>query len=433
MENGLSCSGWSRCQNAKKGEAMKRVVVTGLGVISPVGNDVASFWRNLTAGKSGIGKITKFDTTQDKVKVAAEVKDFDPRQYMDKPNVLHSDLYTQFAMAAACQAVEESRVIGTIAPERIGVSVGTGIGGIGTFSAEHTKLLKSGPRRVSPYAIPMMIANMASGMIAMRFNCKGAAMPAVTACASGSNAVGEAMRAIRHGYADVMIAGGAEAAINEFALTGFANMQALSLSEDPLAASLPFDARRGGFVMGEGAAVLILEEYEHAQKRGAHLYAEICGYGSTCDAYHMTAPHPEAEGGSRAIAEAWREMGLDTDHVYINAHGTGTLMNDSTETLAIKKALGEQRARKVLISSTKSMTGHMMGAAGAAEAIASILALNEGIIPPTIGLTEPDPKCDLDYVPLVARRAQLDAVLSVSLGFGGHNACLAFQKIGGEI
>lgn len=410
---------------------MKRVVVTGLGVISPVGNDAASFWENLIAGTCGIGKITRFDTEQFKVKVAAEVKGFDPRQYMSKPDVSHSDLYTQFGIAAACQAVEDSKVLGTVAPERMGVYLGTGIGGIGTFATEHEKLIKSGPRRVSPYAIPMMIANMASGMVAMRFDCRGAAMPAVTACASGSNAIGEAMRTIRHGYADVIIAGGAEAAINEFALAGFANMQALSLSEEPLAASLPFDLRRGGFVMGEGAGVLILEEYEHARARGARVYAELCGYGSTCDAYHMTAPQPEGEGGARAIAQAWQEMALETDRLYINAHGTGTSMNDSTETLAIKKALGEPLARKALVSSTKSMTGHMLGAAGAVEAIASILALNEGLVPPTIGLTEPDPKCDLDYVPLTARRARLDAALSVSLGFGGHNACLAFRKIGG--
>jgi len=256
-------------------------------------------------------------------------------------------------------------------------------------------------------------------------------MPAVTACASGTNAVGEAMRLIRHGYADAMIAGGAEATVNPLAAAGFSSMQALSFSEDPLAASLPFDRRRTGFVMGEGAAVLVLEEYEHARSRGAKIYAEISGYGATCDAWHMTAPHPEAEGGARAIAEAWAETALDTDRVYYNAHGTGTPMNDKAETIAIKKAFGEERARKILISSTKSMTGHMLGAAGAAETIISVLALREGIAPPTIGLTDPDPDCDLDYVPLKARKAEFDAALSSSLGFGGHNACLAFRKIGG--
>ncbi len=410
---------------------MRRVVVTGMGVVSPVGNDVPTFWKNLKAGVCGIGPITRFDTADYRVKVAGEVRDFDPRQYMEKLDVLHSDIYTQFAMAAACQAMEDSGLPGTVAPERVGVYIGTGIGGIATFMSEHTKLLERGPKRVSPYFIPMMIANMASGMVAMRFQCKGPAMPAVTACASGSNAVGEAMRLIRHGYADAMVAGGAEATVNALAAAGFSTMQALSFSEDPLAASLPFDRRRAGFVMGEGAGVLVLEEYEHAKARGAAIYAELSGYSATCDAYHMTAPHPEAEGGARAIAEAWAETDLHTDRIYYNAHGTGTPMNDKAETIAVKKAFGEEIARKLLISSTKSMTGHMLGAAGAVEAIACVLALREGIAPPTIGLTEPDPDCDLDYVPLEARKADFDAALSSSLGFGGHNACLAFTKIGG--
>ena len=409
---------------------MKRVVVTGMGIVSPLGNTVPAFWENIKAGVCGIAPITRFDTAEYKVKVAAEVRDFNPRQYMEKLDVLHSDLYTQFAVGAACQAVEDSGVIGTAAPERIGVYIGTGIGGIATFMSEHQKLMERGPKRVSPYFIPMMIANMASGMIAMRFSCKGPAMPAVTACASGSNAIGEAMRLIRHGYADAMIAGGAEATVNALAAAGFSSMQALSFSEDPLAASLPFDQRRTGFVMGEGAGVLVLEEYERAKARGAKIYAELAGYGSTCDAYHMTAPHPEAEGGARAIADAWAETGLDTDRIYVNAHGTGTPMNDKAETLALKKAFGEEQARKLLISSTKSMTGHMLGAAGAAEAVVSVLALREGIAPPTIGLTEPDPDCDLDYVPLTARKADFDAAISTSLGFGGHNACLAFRRIG---
>ncbi len=410
---------------------MNRVVVTGMGIVSPVGNSVPVFWENIKAGFCGIGPITRFDTSDYKVKVAGEVRDYDPRQYMEKLDVLHSDIYTQFAIGAACQAMEDSGLLGTVEPERLGVYIGTGIGGIATFMSEHEKLLQRGPKRVSPYFIPMMIANMASGMIAMRFACKGPAMPAVTACASGSNAIGEAMRLIRHGYADAMIAGGAEATVNALAAAGFSSMQALSFSEDPLAASLPFDSRRTGFVMGEGAGVLVLEEYERAKARGAKIYAELAGYGSTCDAYHMTAPHPEAEGGARAIADAWAETGLNTDRIYVNAHGTGTPMNDKAETLALKKAFGEERARKLAISSTKSMTGHMLGAAGAAEAVVSVLALKEGIAPPTIGLTSPDPDCDLDYVPLVARKADFDASVSVSLGFGGHNACLAFRKIGG--
>ena len=410
---------------------MKRVAVTGMGVVSPVGNTVPVFWKNIKAGVCGIGPITRFDTADYRVKVAGEVRDYDPRQYMEKLDVLHSDPYTQFAMGAACQAMEDSGLAGAVAPERVGVYIGTGIGGIATFMSEHQKLLERGPKRVSPYFIPMMIANMASGMIAMRFGCKGPAMPAVTACASGSNAIGEAMRLIRHGYADAMIAGGAEATVNALAAAGFSSMQALSFSEDPLAASLPFDRRRNGFVLGEGAGVLVLEEYEHARARGATIYAELAGYGSTCDAYHMTAPHPEAEGGARAIADAWAETGMDTDRIYINAHGTGTPMNDKAETLAIKKAFGEERAKKLLISSTKSMTGHMLGAAGAAEAVVSVLALREGVAPPTIGLTDPDPDCDLDYVPLEARRTSFDAVVSTSLGFGGHNACLAFRQAEG--
>ncbi len=409
---------------------MRRVVVTGLGIVSPIGNDVPTFWENIKNGVCGIGPITKFDTTDYKVKVAGEVRDFDPKQYMEKMDILHSDIYTQFAIAAADQAVTESKIIGTVDEERIGVYIGTGIGGIATFMTEHQKLLEKGPRRVSPFFIPMMIANMASGMIAMRYKCKGAAMPAVTACASGNNAIGEAMRLIRHGYADAMIAGGAEATVNALAAAGFSTMQALSFSEDPNQASLPFDKRRSGFVMGEGAGCVVLEEYEHAVKRGAKIYAELCGYGATCDAYHMTSPEPHGEGGAKAIELAWNEAGVDTDKVYYNAHGTGTAMNDKCETLAIKRALGEERARKILISSTKSMTGHMLGAAGAAEAVVSVLALTEGIAPPTINLTEPDPECDLNYTPLKAQKAEFDVALSSSLGFGGHNACLAFKKAG---
>ena len=407
---------------------MKRVAVTGLGVISPVGNDVPTFWNALCSGTCGIGPITKFDATDYPVKLAAEVRDFDPRQYMEKLDILHSDVYTHFAMAAACQAVADSGIAGTLDAERVGVYIGSGIGGIATFMTEHSKLLNRGPRRVSPYFIPMMIPNIASSMIAIRYHFHGPAMPMVTACASGTNAIGEALRLIRHGYADAMVAGGAEATVNALAAAGFSNMQALSPSEDPNAASLPFDVRRAGFVMGEGAGVLVLEELEHAKQRGATIYAELTGYGSTCDAYHITSPDPSAAESARAIADAWRETGLDTDRVYFNAHGTGTPMNDRIETLAIKKALGEDRARRITISSTKSMTGHMLGAAGGAEAVASVLALRDGIAPPTINLTQPDPDCDLDYTPLTAKHADFDVALSSSLGFGGHNACLAFRK-----
>lgn len=409
---------------------MRRVVVTGLGVVSPVGNTVEAFWESLKSGVCGIGPITQFDTSDMKIKLAAEVRDFDPRTYMDKAETLRTDRYTQFAVAVAAQAVEDSGVLGTVEPERFGVYFGTGVGGIRTFIQEHEKLLKSGPRRVSPHFIPMMIANSGAGTIAIRYNCKGAAMPAVTACASGSNAIGEAVRAIRHGYADAMITGGSEAAIAPLCVAGFANMQALTASQDPDAASLPFDARRGGFVIGEGGAALVLEEYERAVARGAHIYGEITGYGSTCDAYHITAPRPDAEGGARAMEQALQESGYEgTESVYINAHGTGTPLNDSAETAAIKRAFGEERARALIISSTKSMTGHMLGGAGAVEAAACLLALRDNVVPPTIHLTEPDPACDLDYAPLRAVERRIDLALSNSLGFGGHNACLAFKRV----
>ena len=408
----------------------RRVVVTGLGVVSPVGCDMETAWNNLVSGYNGIGPITCFDTTNFKAKLGAEVKDFDPMQYMEKSETLRSDKFAQFAMGAAVQAVEESGVIGTLPPERVAVYFGSGIGGLNTVSTEVEKLHNRGPHRVSPLCVPMMIANMAAGMIAIRYNCKGAALPAVTACASGSNAIGEALRAIRHGYADAVITGGAEASIVPVGLAGFINMKALSTAEDPDAASLPFDARRGGFVIGEGAAALVLEEYEHAVARGAKIYGEVCGYGSTCDAHHITAPHPEAEGGARAMVQALEEAGYDgSEAVYVNAHGTGTPLNDSGETLAIKKALGEEQARKAFISSTKSMTGHMLGAAGAIEAIVCLKVLETGMVPPTINLRQPDPACDLNYVPNQAVQADIGLCLSNSLGFGGHNACLAFRKV----
>ena len=410
---------------------IRRVVVTGMGAISPIGNDVATVWENMVAGRHGIGPITYFDTTSYKAKLAAQVRDFDPKAFMEKSEVLRSDLVDQYAMGAAVQAVEESGVIGTLPPDRIAVYFGTGIGGLNTISNEMDKLRNRGPHRVSPLCVPMMIPNMAAGMIAIRYNCQGAALPAVTACASGSNAIGEALRAIRHGYADAVITGGAEASIVEVGVAGFINMQALSCAEDPELASLPFDKRRSGFLIGEGAAALVLEEYEHAVARGAKIYGEVVGYGSTCDAYHITAPRPDADGGTRAMIEALKEAGYQgTERVYVNAHGTGTPLNDAAETQAIKNALGEEQAYKnTLVSSTKSMTGHMLGAAGAIEAIACLKALETGIIPPTINLHEPDEKCDLNYVPHRAVHADIDLALSNSLGFGGHNACLAFKKV----
>lgn len=409
---------------------LHRVVVTGIGVVSPVGNILEETWNNLVNGVCGIAPITLFDTTDYKAKVAGEVKNFEPRDYMTKQEILRSDRFTQLAVAAAAQAVEESGVIGTVDPARIGVYFGSGIGGINTMTKEHAKLLNKGPARVSPYCVPMMIANMAAGEIAIRYNCQGAAMPAVTACASGSNAIGEALRQIRHGYADAVVTGGSDAAVNELGVAGFVNMHALSTSEDPNAASLPFDKRRAGFVIGEGATALVLEEYEHAVARGAKIYGEVCGYGSTCDAYHMTSPAPDAAGGARAMIQAMEEAGYsESDRVYVNAHGTGTPMNDSGETTAIKTALGEEKAHEILISSTKSMTGHLLGAAGAIEAAVCLKVLETGIVPPTINLEEPDPACDLNYVPNKAVEAEIDLCLSNSLGFGGHNACLAFRKV----
>ena len=408
----------------------RRVVVTGLGAITPLGNSAADTWEALRSGKNGIAPITLFDASGFKAKLGAEVRDFDPKEYMEINDVLRTDRYAQFAVAAAQQAVDESGVSGAVEPERFASIFGTGIGGISTFEKEHSKLLEKGPRRVSPLFVPMMIGNMAAGLIAIRHDCRSSAMPAVTACASGSNAIGEAMRLIRHGYADAAITGGAEAAICPSAIAGFVNMQALSTSEDPDAASLPFDKRRGGFVIGEGAVALVLEEYEHAKARNAKIYGELCGYGSTCDAYHITAPHPEARGGAQAMLDAMREAGYsEKDTVYINAHGTGTPINDAVETLAIKKALGEENAKKAYVSSTKSMTGHMLGAAGAIEALACLYALGEGVIPPTINLKQQDEACDLNCVPERAAKADITLALSNSLGFGGHNACLAFRRI----
>ena len=408
---------------------MRRVVITGLGVISPLGNNIPEYFQNLCQGVCGIGPITHFNTEGYKVHLAAEVKNFSPADY-GLENARRMDLYTQYAMAAAKQAEEDSGILGSIAPEKLGVYVGSGIGGMHTFSAETEKLLNRGPSRVSPLFIPMMISNIAAGNIAMAVDAQGPCLPVVTACATSTHTIGEAFHAIAHGYADAIFAGGSEAAIEPLAIAGFTNCQALSLSEDASAASLPFDARRKGFVIGEGAGILVLEEYERAKARGAKMYAELCGYGNTCDAHHITAPRPDGQCAARAIRLAAQEAGMtQADTIYLNAHGTGTALNDSSETAAIKLALGEEAARRAAISSTKSMTGHMLGAAGAAEAIACTLALKRGVLPPTINYQQPDPACDLDYIPEGARNVQASLALSTSLGFGGHNACLAFRPV----
>lgn len=408
---------------------MRRVVVTGTGAVTAIGNDAKSYWEALKAGKNGIGKITRFDVGDYKVSLAAEVKDFDPLLYLDKSEIRKLDLYIQYAIAASVQAMEYSKLMGTIEPERLGVYFGSGTGGLDTLATGIEKIFSRGLRSISPYCIPVMISNMAGGLIAIRYNAKGPNIPIVTACATSTNAVGEAYRAIKHGYMDACITGGSEAAVLKIAVGGFGNMTALTTTDDPDAASIPFDRRRSGFVIGEGAGALILEEYEHAKARGADILAEICGYGCTCDAFHMTAPNPEGTEATRAIKIAMDEAGMhEGAGVYINAHGTSTPLNDVMETKAIKRAF-DGIASEILISSTKSMTGHTLGAAGALEAIATIMAVKEGIAPPTIGLNEPDPECDLDYVPNKARKAYIKWGLSESFGFGGHNACLAFKKV----
>ncbi len=407
----------------------KRVVVTGMGVVSPIGNDVKSFWDGLVSGKNGIDKITRFDASEFKATLAAEVKDFDASEYMEKSEARKLDRFSQFALAAAAQAVSESGITDSVKPERFGVYFGSGIGGFDTMVAEHSNLMTKGPKRVSPMMIPKMISNIAAGNIAIKYGAKGPCISISTACATGSSCIGEAYRAIAGGYADAIIAGGSEASINPLGVAGFINCMALCESSDKDRASIPFDKERCGFVMGEGAGALVLEEYEHAAARGAKIYAEVCGYGSTCDAYHVTAPAPGGQGGADAIAAALETSGeYSSEKVYINAHGTSTPLNDKTETAAIKKVFGED-AYKVHVSSTKSMTGHMLGAAGAAEAIAAILAVNNGVVPPTIGYKVPDEECDLDYTPNNAVEADIKLALSVSLGFGGHNACVAFKEI----
>lgn len=411
----------------------RRVVVTGTGIISPIGNDVKTYWKNLLDGVCGIDFIQSIPTDDLPVKIAGEVKDFNPSDFGIEPAFARKqDRFTLFAVAAAYQAMQESGLSaaedGNIDPFRLGVYVGSGIGGFTTQVKETEKILKDGPKWVSPLFIPTMIANIASGNIAIRNKAYGPCLPVVTACATSTHAIGEAYRAIRHGYAEAIIAGGSEAVILPLALAGFANAKALTKAEDPKYASLPFSADRGGFVLAEGAAVLVLEEYEHAKARGAQIIAEICGYGNTCDAFHVTAPRPDGSTQAAAIRMALDQAGYTSEDVlYINAHGTGTALNDVSETQAFKLALGED-AYKAHISSTKSAMGHMLGAAGAAEAVATVLALKNGMVPPTINLTNPDPELDLDYTPCTPVSAELTIALSDSLGFGGHNSAIAFRK-----
>jgi 3-oxoacyl-[acyl-carrier-protein] synthase II len=408
---------------------MNRVVITGMGTISPIGTNVDSFFENIKGGKHGIAPITSYDTSNSEVKLAAEVKDFDPLQYFDKKELRRTDRFNQFAIAAAVQAVEDCGTkFEDLDPFRVGVIVGSGIGGFQTIEQEYSKFLEKGPNRVSVFFVPMMITNMAAGSISMKFGFKGVNYAPVTACATSSHAVGEAFRAIKHGYADAVVAGGSEAAITEFSMAGFNNMKALSQSEDVDRASIPFDKERNGFVMGEGGAILVLEELEHAKARGAKIYAEIVGYGATGDAYHMTSPDPDGTGAAKAMELAYTEAGVSANAIdYINAHGTSTGLNDKYETIAIKRAFGNH-AKNVAISSTKSMTGHLLGAAGAIEAIACAKALQEGVIPPTIGFQVADEDCDLDYVTDGFRKKEIQYAISNSLGFGGHNASLCFKK-----
>lgn len=409
----------------------RRVVITGMGVISPIGLDVASFRKSLMDGVVGITPITNPAIAYDKVGVAASINNFDPLQYFDRKEARRMDRYCQFALAAAREAVAQADgLMSAYSPERVGTIIGSGVGGLETIENEYKKLfLHGGPSRVSPLFIPMMIANMAAGHVAMAHGAKGASYCITTACASGTHAIGEAFRAIKHGYLDACIAGGAEAPITAIAVAGFANMTALTSERDPSRASIPFDKQRSGFVIGEGAGVVILESLESARARGATIICEVAGYGSTSDAYHITSPDPEGNGAAAAMVQAMTEAGEPPEAIdYINAHGTSTPLNDKYETLAIHKALGDY-AGKTAVSSTKSMTGHLLGAAGAVEAIASALVITGGLIPPTMGLTVPDPDCDLDYVPNAARKANVRVAMSNSLGFGGHNATILLRRL----
>ena len=411
----------------------KRVVITGTGIISPVGLNTATFWDSLINGRCGISRLEGFEDYNLSIKVAGRIKDFDPVKLgLNAAEKRRNDLYSQFALAAAVEAMASSGIVSgeNVAPERFCVYLGSGIGGINTLINQTKLMFDEGVERISPLLVPMMIPNIAGGNIAIKYNAQGACLTHVSACATGTNSIGEAYLAIKYGRADAILTGGSEAAITPVAIAGFANAKALTTEADPSLACLPFDERRGGFVMAEGAALMMLEEYEHAVARGANIIAEVCGYGCTCDAYHYTAPRADGIPAAKALSLALEEAGYkEGENLYINAHGTGTQLNDVAETKAIKLALGEADARRANISSTKSMTGHMFGATGAAELVASALALKEGIVPPTIGLTKPDPECDLNYTPLTAEKRNLDIALSNSLGFGGHNVCVALRRV----
>ena len=411
----------------------RRVVVTGLGALTPLGNTTDEFWAGLRDGRSGIGPITKFDATGFPTRIAGEVRDFDPLKYVDRKDARRLDPYLMYAMAAAIMAVEDSGLdAAKTDPTRFGVMIGSGIGGITTLLDAHQNMLTKGPDRVSPFFIPMLIINMASGLVSMRFGAKGPNSSVVTACATGNHAIGDAFKIIQRGAADVMLAGGAEAIIVPLTIAGFCSMKAMSTrNEEPEKASRPFDLDRDGFVCGEGAGIVVLESLEHARQRDARVYAEIIGYAMTGDAHHMTAPDPDGDGAYRAMRAALADGGLAPEDVgYVNAHGTSTPYNDKFETLAIKRAFGDH-ARRLAVSSTKSMTGHLLGAAGGIEAIATVLALHHGILPPTINYETPDPDCDLDYVPNHARKQDVEVALSNAFGFGGTNATLAFRKYRG--
>lgn len=410
----------------------RRVVVTGMGVVSALGLGVDEFWSNIKEGKSGIGLVTKFDTTNFDTKIAAEITNFDPTQYIDKKEAKRMDTFTQYALAAAKMAIEQSGLnFENEDRYRCGVIVGSGIGGIETLVDQHDTLLAKGPGRVSPFFIPMMIANMASGRIAIEYGLKGFNECVITACATGNNAIGDAFRVIQYGDADVVVSGGAESAITPLSFAGFCSAKAMSTNPDPATACRPYDMERDGFVMGEGAGVLVLEELEHAKKRGAVIYGEVVGYGCTCDAYHITAPHPDGEGGINCMNLALKDAGITPEDVgYINTHGTATPIGDPIEVAVIKAVFGEH-SRKLAISSSKSMTGHLLGAAGAVEAIVTTMALKEGFLPPTINYNTPDPQCDLDVVPNKGRNADVKYALSNALGFGGHNAALILKKYEG--
>jgi 3-oxoacyl-[acyl-carrier-protein] synthase II len=411
-------------------DTRRRVVITGVGAVTPVGNTAEEFWTALLAGTSGIGPITRFDATDFPTRIAGEVKGFEPLNYIDKKDDRRFDPFLKYAIASAVMAVEDADLdVGRVEPTRFGVLVGSGIGGITTLLDTHDVLNAKGPDRVSPFFIPMLIINMASGLISMRFNAKGPNAAVVTACATGNHAIGDAMKLIQRNAADVMIAGGAEAIIIPLTIAGFCQMKAMSTRNDePARASRPFDADRDGFVCGEGGGLVVLEALEHAQPRGARIYAELIGYGMTSDAHHMTAPDPEGDGAARAMAAALADAEAPASAVdYINAHGTSTYYNDKFETLAIKRVFGDH-ARKLAVSSTKSMTGHLLGAAGGIEAIATAFAIYHGVLPPTINYDTPDPDCDLDYVPNQARKREVEVALSNAFGFGGTNATLAFKK-----